>query len=180
MLALGVAVLIAGTAWRLAPDLLNRDSGPVKGDVLVVLGGGWVDRSQRAAQLYAEHAAPLLVITGAGDCETNRSLLLRYGVPAQAIQTECHSHNSKENAQFTVELLRKQHARRVILVTTWYHSRRALACFRHFAPDMQFYSRPSYYGYPYGEWLKKGMATNVGSEYVKLLYYWLRYGICPA
>ena len=38
-------------------------------------------------------------------------------------------------------------AQRVIIVTSWYHSRRALACFEHYAPDMKFYSRPSYFGY---------------------------------
>jgi hypothetical protein len=44
-------------------------------------------------------------------------------------------------------LLRQMGAKRVIIVTSWYHSRRALACFEHYAPDIKFYSRPSYFGY---------------------------------
>jgi uncharacterized SAM-binding protein YcdF (DUF218 family) len=70
-------------------------------------------------------------------------------------------------------------ARRVIIVTSWYHSRRALHCFEHYAPDITFYSRPSYFGFARKDWKYKGIGKFVKSEYLKLIGYWARYGVCP-
>lgn len=176
---IGLVLLAVGAAICYPQELLSADSGPAKADTIVVLGGGWKERSKRAAELFQEQAAPQVLVTGWGDCEKSRKLLVEAGVPAQTIQMECESHTTRENAQFTVKLLREQKARRVIIVTTWYHSRRALACFRHYGPDMEFYSRPSYYAYLRAEWSQKGISRYVHAEYVKLLGYWIRYGVCP-
>ncbi|HSU53255.1 MAG TPA: YdcF family protein, partial [Candidatus Dormibacteraeota bacterium] len=160
-------------------QFLTADSGRTKADVIVILGGSWNERAQRAAELFKENAAPAVLVSGWGDCEINRKLLVGAGVPSQAIQTECESRNTKENAQFSLKWLRDHHARRVIIVTSWYHSRRALACFRHYGNDIEFLSRPSYYAYPRSEWPQKAVPRHIRSEYVKLLGYWVYYGICP-
>jgi uncharacterized SAM-binding protein YcdF (DUF218 family) len=68
---------------------------------------------------------------------------------------------------------------RVIVVTSWFHSRRALACFEHVAPDMKFYSRPSYFGYQPKTQNRTGYSWHVDYEYVKLLAYWVMHGVCP-
>jgi hypothetical protein len=77
------------------------------------------------------------------------------------------------------EMLKSAGVRRVIIVTSWYHSRRALHTFQHYAPDMQFYSRPSYYGYPRAQWSRAGISGYIRSEYVKLAGYWVCYGVWP-
>jgi len=181
-LSIGLTVLLCLAtlaAWLFPNQVLTVDSGAVKADVIVVLGGGWVERSKRAAELFQENAAPRILVTGSGDCEKNLKLLIEAGVPARLIETECESRTTHENAQNTIKLLRQQQIRRVILVTTWYHSRRARACFRHLAPDIEFYCRPSYYGYARAEWPRRGITRFVRAEYPKLLGYWVRYGVCP-
>jgi uncharacterized SAM-binding protein YcdF (DUF218 family) len=178
-LVVALAALAAGAALYFPTALLNRDSGPVKADALVVLGGGWLERPKRAAELFKEEAAPTILLSGWGDCERNRKWLLQEGIPGDAILTEGESRSTCENAQFSIKLLREQKARRVIVVTTWYHSRRALACFRHFAPEIEFYSRPSYFAWPRAEWKRKGINHYIRVEYIKLLGYWVRYGVCP-
>jgi uncharacterized SAM-binding protein YcdF (DUF218 family) len=176
----GIAlVLLSFIAYLLSHQLLVVESGPVHGDVILVLGGGWIERSQRAAELYNDRAAPRLVVTGMGDCETNRRRLKAQGVPPEAIQIECQARNTRENALNAIPLLRQQKAQRVILVTTWYHSRRALACFRHYAPDIQFYSRPSYYAYARADWAQKSTSAYLRAEYVKIVAYWIAYGVSP-
>jgi uncharacterized SAM-binding protein YcdF (DUF218 family) len=70
-------------------------------------------------------------------------------------------------------------AKRVIIVTSWYHSRRALHTFQHYAPDIQFYSRPSYFGYPRTQWSRDGISGYIRAEYVKLAGYWVCYGVWP-
>jgi uncharacterized SAM-binding protein YcdF (DUF218 family) len=177
--ALAAALLGSGGAIYFAQEILSTDSGRVKADVLVVLGGGWNERSKRAAELFEEQAAPRILISGWGDCQINRRRLIEAGVPAQAIQTECESRTTWQNAEFATKLLREQKVRRVILVTTWFHSRRALACFRHYAPDLEFYSCPSYYPNHRVQWTRRGLNHDVPTEYVKILGYWLRYGVCP-
>ena len=175
-------LLLAAAAILFPQWFLCVDGGPVKGDVIVVLGGGSHERPERAAELFRERVAPRIIVSGLGDCTINRRLLIEAGVPSGAIEMENQSRTTKENAQFTVKLLRKPDslpAKRVIVVTSWYHSRRALACFRHYAPDIQFYSRPSYFAYARADEARKGIANRIRLEYFKLPGYWIRYGIRP-
>ena len=177
----GLIVLLALlllTAWLLPQQVLTVDSGPVKADVLVVLGGT-PDRAVRAAELFKQGEAPRILVSGFGDDISNEHLLERNGVPASAITVEGKSRTTRENAEFSIPLLRQMGAKRVIIVTTWYHSRRGLMCFEHYAPDLKFYSRPSYFAYPHTEWHPKGISHYVKSEYTKLLGYWVCYGVCP-
>jgi uncharacterized SAM-binding protein YcdF (DUF218 family) len=176
---IGLATLLAVAAWSLPHQVLCIDSGAAEGDAIVLLGGGSYERPARAAQLFKEHVAPKIIISGAGDEEINRHLLLKAGVPASAIRMEAASRSTKENALFTIPMLRADHSSKVILVTSWYHSRRALKCFRHYAPEIRFYSRPSYYAYPRAEWTPQGIRRRIRVEYPKLLGYWICYGVCP-
>jgi uncharacterized SAM-binding protein YcdF (DUF218 family) len=179
-LGLLVLLLLLVVAAIIFPQpFLCVDSGPVKGDVIVMLGGGSHERSERAAELFKEHAAPRIIISGLGDYEINRRRLMAAGVPANAIELETQSRTTRENAQFTVKLLREQKQKRVILVTSWYHSRRAVACFRHYEPEIRFYSRPSYFASARADWSHNRIGPRVRLEYAKLIGYWIRYGVYP-
>jgi len=171
--------LLAPAALFFPHQVLNRDSGEVHADVLVVLGGGMRERPERAAELFHAGAAPRVLCTGFGDDRLNRACLISHGVPADVITLESESRSTRDNARFSLPLLRALGARRIIIVTSWYHSRRALACFEHYAPDLTFYSRPTYYGYPPAEWGQHGIRDYIKAEYVKMLGYWLCYGIGP-
>jgi uncharacterized SAM-binding protein YcdF (DUF218 family) len=180
VLILFTLFFLLGVAAFLFPQkFLCVDSGSVGADVVVVLGGGSQDRPERAAELFKEHAAPRLLVTGLGDCKINRRLLIEAGVPLPVVQMEDQSHTTRENAIFAVKLLRNQGVRRVIIVTSWYHSRRALASFEHYAPEIQFYSRPSYFGHPRADWVRNKLTHRIYLEYPKLLGYWMCYGISP-
>ena len=184
ILRMALAVLLlasAAIAFFLPQKILCVDSGPVKADVIVILGGGTGsrERPERAAELFKHGAAPRIIVSGTGDDENNRQVLLKAGVPAGAIQLESESRTTRENAGFTIPLLRAAGLRRVILVTSWYHSRRALLCFEHYAPEIQFYSCPSYFAFARADWPRNKMEHRVFLEYPKLLGYWLRYGIRP-
>lgn len=180
VLALAASSLaLAAAAFFLPQKLLCVDSGPVKADAIIVLGGGLGERPERAAELLKEHAAPRIIISGLGDCEINRRILLEAGVPAGAIQLEGKSRTTRENAEFTIQRLRAEGARRVILATSWYHSRRALVCFEHYAPEIRFYSRPAYFAFARADWPRKKVEHRIYLEYPKLAGYWLCYGVRP-
>ena len=145
-LLLLLALLLVAVAWCYPQQVLTVDSGPVTADVMVV-PGGFPDRAVRAAELFKEGEAPKIIVSGAGDNASNEKLLEKDGVPKADIILESKSHTTRENAEFTIALLHARHVKSAIIVTSWYHSRRALHCFVHYAPDIKFYSRPSYFGY---------------------------------
>jgi uncharacterized SAM-binding protein YcdF (DUF218 family) len=167
------------TSYFFSQEILTVDSGSVKADAIVILGGGGIERPERAAELFKHGDAPKILVSGVGDFEQHRKDLLRAGVPGNAIQIEGKSKSTRENAEFSIPLLRGLGVKRVIIVTDWYHSRRALHCFEHYGPDITFYSRPSYFGYSRAEWNSRGISGYITSEYVKLLGYWVCYGACP-
>lgn len=178
-LALAFLVLtLAAVAFLYPQQVLTVDSGDAKADELVVLGGG-DGRAERAAELYRQGAAPGVLVTGHGDCASNVAVLERDGVPASVIVPEPTALTTRENALLAIPLLRKMGARRVILVTSWYHSRRALAVFRHFAPDIEFASRPSYVEWEPRPMNRTGYSAHVNIEYAKILDYWVSYGVWP-
>jgi uncharacterized SAM-binding protein YcdF (DUF218 family) len=133
----------------------------------------------RAAQLFQQHAAKRIIITGAGDDGINRQLLIANGVPARAIEVENRSTTTEENAAFTIQRLRAEKVHIVILVTSWYHARRVQKTFAHFAPELKFFSRPAYFGFAREEWKEAGVNRRMRLEFLKLPGYWIRYGVNP-
>jgi uncharacterized SAM-binding protein YcdF (DUF218 family) len=179
-LAFLIVCALAVAAFAFPQKFLCVDSGPVKADVIIVLGGGTGlhERPERAAQFFREHDAPRVIVSGAGDDMINRRILIEQGVPASAIQLESKSETTAQNAQYTIKLLRAEKIHSAIIVTSWYHSRRALNCFEHYAPDIKFYSRPSYFAFQRADWTRV-MTKRIYLEFAKSPGYWVRYGVCP-
>ena len=172
-------LFLAAALYFFPQTFLCVDSGPAKADVIIVLGGGGThERPQRAAELFLQHAAPRILCSGAGDDGINRHILIRDGVPAADIQLEGKSKTTRQNALFSYSILRAQNVHSVIIVTSWYHSRRALRTFEHFAPGIKFYSRPSYFQFSHSHWDSE-FTRHVYWEYAKVPEYWLRYGVWP-
>jgi uncharacterized SAM-binding protein YcdF (DUF218 family) len=178
---LAVGLMLGVLAHFFPHQILKVDSGPTRAGALVVLGGDSTERAERAVELFRAGEAELVICSGYGDDAENKARLVNSAVPAADVLLESKSRTTRENAEFTIAMLRERHIQSAIIVTSWYHSRRALACFEHYAPDIKFYSRPSYFGYvlkpPSAE--SRAQEHYVKAEYVKLLGYWVRYGICP-
>lgn len=180
-IAIGLSlVLLVGTAAGLwfSPKLLTIESVVRDADAIVVLGGGTVSRSTLAAKLYQQQRVPSVIATGTGDCEENSRILQKGGVPQEAITTECNSTSTQENAEFSVPILRAQKAKRVLIVTHWYHSRRSLGTFRKAAPEIDFRIAVTKEGLDQ-RFTNPLMACDVLKEYAKILVYWVAYGVSP-
>jgi uncharacterized SAM-binding protein YcdF (DUF218 family) len=174
-------VVLAVVLFFFPQPILRLDSGPATADVIIVLGGGSGDaheRPEHAAELYGQRAAPRILVSGAGDDIINAHIMMRRGVPASVIQLEPKSKTTRENAEFSIAILRQEHIHSAIIVTSWYHSRRALKTFEYYGPDIKFYSRPSDFGIHRRDW-QGNFSAHVYWEYVKLPGYWIRYGVWP-
>ncbi len=200
-----VLALMVIAGLLLAPRLLVVDSGADVASAVVVLGGESWTRAKRAAEVYHEIATltsptnrqpstinssvpvvrgpvvsgPVVVVSGNGDCQDVRRQMEAAGVPAIVIVTECESRSTYENAQFSVKLLRARGITNVVVVTSWYHSRRALATFRDTAPEIAFYSCPTIREAQKSWWPDRYERKRIIQEYAKIGYYWLAYGVGP-
>lgn len=179
--SLFLAGLVVQIGWMAAPRLLwVETAAPAPAGAVVVLGGeGWT-RPHRAAEVFRETQSALVIVSGDGDCQDVRRQLEARAVPRDKILTECESKSTFENARFSVKLLRERQVTNVVIVTSWYHSRRALACFRAAAPEMTFYSRPTPVLAAKSRWADIIERKCILQEYVKILYYSIWHGISPA
>jgi len=139
----GVAYLVrrpflqwAGNAWITEDPLEHADA-------LIVLSDDNVDgeRAAHAALLYQRALAPVVVGSGrrmrryAGIAELMEHDLEAHGVPKGAIVRFAHdAESTREEAELLEKLVRERKWRRVIVVTSNYHARRARYIFRRVFP----------------------------------------------
>lgn len=168
----GVLALYAAGAALAVPEQLQQ------ADLILVLGGDGPPRAARAAALFQAGLAPRVLVSGRGDCKGIQDMLLASGVPSEAITLECASSNTYENAAFSAPLLAQMRPRRVLLVTSWFHLRRALACFALAAPGIGWLPAPVTPP-PAGAVSMLAATRPVAAEAMKLLWYALRYGTRP-
>lgn len=167
-------------------------------DAIVVLSGSsaYLERTQKAAELYREGRAPLLLLTddatrGGWSSAQQRNPffverateeLIKRGVPADRIKVVPGvALNTHYEALLIKEYGVSQGLRSILVVTSAYHSRRALRTLRQrFAgTPIAIGLEPATLGSPTSSalwWLQPGGWRTVGVEYVKLIYYWLKYG----
>lgn len=157
----------------LAPWLLCVDDAVGHADAIVLLGGDDGSRTLRAAELYHEGCAPVIIVTG--DWEMRPKELMDLRVPQAAILVENMAQSTVQNAEFTVRLMKQHGWTSGLVVTSWSHTRRARWCFRQYGPDMAWSMQPT--------WQTPEVAAKWGSpastvlkEYPKFLWYLVRYG----
>jgi uncharacterized SAM-binding protein YcdF (DUF218 family) len=180
---------------RLGPFLTKEDA-LVKADAIFVLAGTRMMRPLEAADLYREGYAPRLVMTrdlqeesafndiaGRGhpfarDAERARDLFVSMGIPRDAILIPERIHDSTASEAITLRELAAQYAwRRVIVVTSKYHLRRAAFAVRRElrGTDVHVIMRASRYDplRPEQWWTRRAEIRWVASELPKLVAYML-------
>lgn len=168
------AVGLYGLSLVSAGSLLVVEDPPAQADVIVVLGGDGPPRATQAAKLWHDGLAPLVLVTGYGDCDFIRDMLVRLGVNVEAISKECLSLSTWENATFAEPILIEMRARRAILVTSWFHSRRAVKRFRFVMPQIEWISLPAHRAVPLWRLAFSADGVQVFKEYAKTVFYDLR------
>src|SRR5215831_16559237 len=115
-----------------------------KSDVLIVLSDDnfYADRATRAAELFREGKAPLVVASGrrlrpsAGIAELMEHDLIERGVPKDKILRFAQDGDStREDAEALAKLAKTKKWHKAIIVTSNYHTRRARYVFRRVFPQ---------------------------------------------
>lgn len=189
-LAWGAALWLAAGAGRPAAP---------KADALVVLAGSstYAERARKAAALFAEGRAPLVVLTndnlvgGWSESEQRNPLfveraageLRRAGVPREKIEIVWRPVASTyEEAVRVREHAAERGLRSLLVVTSAYHSRRALWTFARVfrgagvGVELEAVAPGEQSPGPAAWWLSGLGWRMVAGEYFKLVYYRLSYG----
>jgi len=187
-----------GLAWAAARALVV--SAPLaSADAIVVLSGSsaYLERTQHAAELYRQGRAPLVLLTNDQTrggwsnalqrnpyfVERATDELVKASVPSEKIRILPGVVSStRDESLLLKDYAESQRFRSILVVTSAYHSRRALQSLRATfagtgitvglepAPIGPFTPSPAFW------WLQPLGWRTVGGEYVKLVYYRLRYG----
>ncbi|MBI4457053.1 MAG: YdcF family protein [Acidobacteria bacterium] len=167
-----------------------------KADVIVVMAGSYIIRTQEAAALYHEGWSPRVLLTRESPPDSfyqlkakgillpemidiNQQVLEGLGVPRSSIsRIEIPVDNTDEEARRIKEFLERDHLRRLIIVTSKTHSRRACMTFYHYlGKDLQIICRYSRFDPfdPTGWWKKRKDARELIFEWQKLILYRIQF-----
>ncbi len=136
--------LVRHPIFRFAAESWIIEDSLDKADALLVLSGDsfYGDRATRAAELFREGKAPVVVASGrrlrpnAGIAELTEHDLVERGVPKEKILRFAHdADGTQEEAEALAKLARTKKWRKVIVVTSNYHTRRARYIFRQVFPQ---------------------------------------------
>jgi uncharacterized SAM-binding protein YcdF (DUF218 family) len=185
-LALGLPVVVVAVGLLALGDrparwLVLEDPRQTVDALVVLAGDPDYERTRTAARMVLAGEARLLVVTGGepgpGDHATSlRDVALSLGVPIEKIRMEKTSRSTREALLAVLPLLEREGIRRVALVTSPYHQRRAFLTARRAWPEVEIRNcpaRPSSWSPEGWLWDPRGRSI-VASEYAKLAWYRLR------
>jgi uncharacterized SAM-binding protein YcdF (DUF218 family) len=136
--------LVRHPMFRFAAETWIVEDTLDKADALIVLSDDnfYADRATRAAELFREGKAPLIVASGrrlrpnAGIAELMEHDLVERGVPRDKILRFTHDADStREEAEALLKLVKTRKWRKTIVVTSNYHTRRARYIFHRVFPQ---------------------------------------------
>ena len=131
---LAILYLVRVPLLRFAGEFWIVDDAPESSDVIIVLSGDNYDavRAARAAALFRAGMAPHVVATGrslrsyATTTDLMKRDLVDHGVPATAIIPLTHrADNTRDEAVAVSELVHSHGWKKILLVTSNYHTRRS-------------------------------------------------------
>lgn len=182
-------LIVFGVGAFLGPDDLRgcdeqpSPACPAADAIVAVSGGDTTSRTDEAIELYKQGWAPLVIFSGAArdttgpsNAKSMRSYAIANGVPENAILIEESSRDTSENAANTAKLIAGRDLRRMILVTSGYHQRRASLEFSaKLGPQITIVNHPTshdkqwsslWWATPGGWWLAIGELAKIFAYFI--------------
>ncbi len=162
---------------------LVHEDPPQKADaVLVLAGDGWGNRILTAAQLVRDGYAPKVLVSGPdgayGLHESDLAIpfAVKHGYPQSYFVPVNHTGRStRAEALEVMPEIRREGIRRMLLVTSNFHTRRAGRIFREVAPDLTILvvGAPDHNYTPDGWWHNREAQKTFLTEWEKTIASWL-------
>jgi uncharacterized SAM-binding protein YcdF (DUF218 family) len=185
--ALALAALLVWAAHRpllrAAGEFLVEAHPPVPADMVLVLAGdGFGDRILKGAELVREGWAPKVLVSGPDgsyglyECDLAIPFAVRAGYPEEYfLHFENTARSTREEAHMAARELRRRGVRRVLVVTSDYHTRRSARMYAQAAPDLEVtvVAAPSRDFTPDGWWRSRQGQKLFLYEWLKTIATWL-------
>ncbi len=187
------ALVVFAVPAYLGPDDLKRCDRPSVGtcepaDAIVAISGGdTTARTGEAIDLYKAGWGKKLIFSGAAADKSgasNAEAMKRYaiglGVPAEDIEIEEFAQNTAENAVNTGLFIHNNNLKKIILVTSAYHQRRASLEFRlRLGEHVTIVNHPVAHDRQWTEtwWMTPSGLWLAGSELIKIMLFHISAGV---
>jgi len=172
--------------------LINMDEIEEEVDAIFILGGNTFDRSNHGVELYREGLTQNIVTLGSNTATVLKSVgleglcdalvsqkhLLKKGIPEDVVYALEKGTSTKEEADAILEYCLDKGYSEVIVVSDKFHTRRISYTFDEFEENgiNVLLSGASNSNYEEDYWWRdEAGLIMVNNEYVKLLYYYLKY-----
>ncbi len=190
LILLFLSIFYTPLMWVLAEPLRVNNTLETA-DALIIFGGGLGERvnSDESFQekleysigLYKKGFAKNLVFSSNykyffSEAETMKLLAESKGIPKENLIVEEKGKNTYENIGAMKELAKKNNWKKVILVSSPYHLRRAVMVWKKHIPNIEVMASPAetqYYKRP-GKGIRLYQIKGIMYEYAALVYYWLQ------
>lgn len=190
VLAAYVIIFHTPALWIVARPLLVS-SAPEPADAIIVFGGGvgesgraddssYQDRVEKAIDLYRGGFARSVVFSSGfvyifKEAEVMKALASSQGVPPADVVLETQASGTRESVLLVRDIAKRYGWRRVLLVSSPYHMRRATLTWRKLAPEIEVVPAPAtrsqFYDHDFGA--SPEQIRGIAKEYVALAYYWV-------
>lgn len=204
ILKFGIPFILFIIAWvMIAPFLATNliiEKPLERADAIFVLSGSgtYLERTKKAAELYQKGVAPKIILTNDGEfgswsnaeqknpafVDLAQKNLLRNGVQAENIEVlEPQVSGTVWEAIAFADKAKKDNLKKVLIVTSAYHTSRSLRTFEKVLAENQVETEIGIVSPPTGIqspnprfwWLKPKGWQMVAGEYLKSAVYWLFY-----
>ncbi|MDE6595225.1 MAG: YdcF family protein [Oscillospiraceae bacterium] len=149
-------------------DFIFVEDEPQKCNVIITVGGSFPQIAEKAAELYKSGFSEY-VLAGGGvsvktgvfagvkdkneiyngdyktECDFYEDVLIKNGVPKEAIVREDKSGHTRANAEYAAAVLKEQGipTEKIILVCKRFHARRCLMFFQSYFPETEIFIVPA-------------------------------------
>lgn len=173
-----VGTIVFGLGFFLSPQskLSSADA------IVVISGGRTTIRAEHGIDLYRQGLATSLVVSGAAqdDGPSNaaamRTQAIEAGIAKSAILTDEDSQTTYQNAVDTKRLIDDKGYKKIILVTSPYHQRRASMTFHKVYGDSYTILNSSAIDDRWSKryWFRSGFSMNISMEELrKIIWIWV-------
>jgi len=191
--ALAIVVVLTALVFRYAGDLLVVSKTVDRPDAIVVLASHEWERLPVAARLARQYPAAQLLLTlptlvtehNCYECSERIDWLNASGVDRGRIVVLPDTvTNTYDEAKASAAFVSGHGIRRLVIVTSPYHGRRALATFRHLFKNARIETEvtlasPMSHIVPDRWWLRTYDREYVAYEWAGIVYYAIRFGVMP-
>ena len=171
---------------------LIKENDTNKADAIFVLSGGPLDRGGEAVKLYQNGVSKKIICTGENippdfmaigvtfyESEVTKKYMVSLGLPDSSIELIKKGTSTREEEQAILDYCQQKGLKNIVVVSSKFHTHRISSTFKKpfekAGIQLHIHGAPSGLYHEETWWENEEGMIACNNEYVKLMYYWLKY-----